>query len=54
CSVSCADGWMERMVQCYSEEGEVSAECDSSSKPEGRRSCTNPECECKTHQPSDL
>ncbi|KAB5536845.1 hypothetical protein PHYPO_G00112000 [Pangasianodon hypophthalmus] len=45
CSFSCADGWMERMVQCYSEEGELSDECDSSSKPESRRSCTNPDCE---------
>ncbi|KAF4093598.1 hypothetical protein AMELA_G00003770 [Ameiurus melas] len=44
CSVSCSDGWMERMVQCYSEEGELSEECDSSSKPETRRSCTNPDC----------
>ncbi|XP_053508704.1 A disintegrin and metalloproteinase with thrombospondin motifs 9 [Ictalurus furcatus] len=44
CSVSCADGWMERMVQCYSEEGELSDECDSSSKPETRRSCSNPDC----------
>ncbi|KAI5093665.1 A disintegrin and metalloproteinase with thrombospondin motifs 9 [Silurus meridionalis] len=45
CSAGCAEGWMERMVQCYSEEGELSDSCDPGSEPESRRSCTNPDCE---------
>uniref|UniRef100_A0AAR2JEP4 Peptidase M12B domain-containing protein n=1 Tax=Pygocentrus nattereri TaxID=42514 RepID=A0AAR2JEP4_PYGNA len=51
CSVSCGEGWMERSVQCVSAEGDLSDECPSTSRPEGRKTCSNPSCECAIYHP---
>ncbi|XP_037388444.1 A disintegrin and metalloproteinase with thrombospondin motifs 9 [Pygocentrus nattereri] len=48
CSVSCGEGWMERSVQCVSAEGDLSDECPSTSRPEGRKTCSNPSCHLPT------
>lgn len=50
CSVSCGDGVMERTVQCVSPGRQDSRGCSPESKPEARKVCGNPSCEClQTH-----
>lgn len=50
CSASCGDGVMERMVRCVSAVLQESHGCSPESKPEARKVCRNPNCEChRTH-----
>ncbi|XP_030632604.1 A disintegrin and metalloproteinase with thrombospondin motifs 9 [Chanos chanos] len=48
CSARCGDGWTERTVQCVNADGEISENCPSSTKPTGRKACSNHDC----HLPS--
>ncbi|XP_076845270.1 A disintegrin and metalloproteinase with thrombospondin motifs 9 [Brachyhypopomus gauderio] len=45
CSVSCGQGWMERSVQCVRAEGDLGDKCPPTSRPEGRKTCSNPSCD---------
>ncbi|TSQ46621.1 A disintegrin and metalloproteinase with thrombospondin motifs 15 [Bagarius yarrelli] len=42
CSVSCGNGFQKRLVQCLDSNGEASAYCDSSLKPDFQKVCGDP------------